>query len=158
MRKTEFEPEKRAYSKAVWLLGRRDHTRKELFDKLRRDYEEEPARLAVEKLADLGYLDDEETARKLAVYLITRRYFSPKRAVQELVFRGIDRELAQHICEDQEVDIKEQILDLLNGKYANKLADEKSVRRTIANLQRLGYEFGDIKSALNEVVNQEDSL
>ena len=143
----------RAKNKALYLLGHRDHAQKELFQKLRRDFDEDTARQTVENLAALGLLDDAGYARKLAAELIDRRHFLPKRAVQELIFRGIDRELAQSICEQQEVDVKTQILTLLRGKYAGKLGDPKDLRRTVAALQRLGYGFGDIRSALEEAVD-----
>ena len=42
------------------------------------------------------------------------------------------------------------ITELLEGKFSRDLSDEKGIRRTVATLQRYGYEMGDIMGALRE--------
>ena len=43
-----------------------------------------------------------------------------------------------------------RIIDLLNTRYSRYLNDEKGVRKTGAALQRLGYRWSDINSALRQ--------
>ena len=48
-----------------------------------------------------------------------------------------------------------KVLEIINKKYSKKLSDEKSRRRSIAALQRLGYRWDDIKAALNQFENED---
>ena len=43
-----------------------------------------------------------------------------------------------------------RIIDLIRKKYFRYLGDEKGVRKTVAALQRLGYRWSDINSALRQ--------
>lgn len=53
-----------------------------------------------------------------------------------------------------DIDPAEQLRDLLERKYARGLGDEKSRRRTVAALQRLGYRWEEIRRALEEYTPQ----
>ena len=52
------------------------------------------------------------------------------------------------MLDEIEVDYQEQIIEFLSKKYKN-LEDEKIKRRAVAALQRLGYDWDDIKRAIN---------
>ena len=145
---------RRAKEKALYLIEYREHSSKELFDKIKRTTNEESARIAVKKMQDIGLVDDDAFAKRYALDLINRKKFAAKRVEYELVQKGIDREIAREIIENIDVDPKEQILELLLGKYKNAIGDEKKLKRTIASLQRYGYNWEDIRSALEEVKNQ----
>ena len=58
---------------------------------------------------------------------------------------------------DIEIDVKEQILKLLLSKYRSSVCDEKKLKRTIASLQRYGYSWEDIQSALKELKDNFDN-
>ena len=148
---------RRAKEKALYLIEHRDHSSKELFDKVRRSTNEESARLAVEKMKDIGLVNDDTFARRYALELINRKKFAPRRVEFELIKKGIDREIAQEIIEDIEIDVKEQILKLLLSKYRSSVCDEKKLKRTIASLQRYGYSWEDIQSALKELKDNFDN-
>lgn len=62
--------ERKALNKAVELLSHRDHSAKELRDKLLRTADSDAADKAVAKMLDAGYLDDEKYARRLVRHLI----------------------------------------------------------------------------------------
>ena len=57
--------ERKALNKAVELLSHRDHSAKELRDKLLRTADADAADKAVAQMLDAGYLDDEKYARRL---------------------------------------------------------------------------------------------
>ena len=122
----EASEERRAREKALYLLEYRSHSKKELADKISRTTSREAAEAAVEKMEELGLMNDESYARQLASSLLERKGYGVRRARQELLHKGIDRELVEEI--------------LL----------EKGYRRTVAALQRLGYGWEDIKSVLEE--------
>ena len=80
------------------LLGRRAHSRAELGRKLgRRGYTEDEVRSAVDRLVELGYLDD----RAFAEGHVRRRQvgLGPRALSAELSARGVDRQLADGALE-----------------------------------------------------------
>lgn len=64
----------RAEEKALYLLEHRAHSKKELENKITRaEFDREAARSAVEHMEELGLLNDEDYARRLANELFTRK-------------------------------------------------------------------------------------
>ena len=142
--------ERRAYNKALDLLSIRDHSKKELFDKLKMRFSKEASEEAVIRLEEAGYLDDEAYAKKLSAELFRRKKYGPARIKAELLFKGISREDAINAVEGLDIDDGKCIIELLNTKFSGSLSDEKDVRRTFNSLLRMGYCASDIKSAMRE--------
>lgn len=147
--------EKRAKEKAMWLISYRDHSKKELIEKLRKTADNESAQKAVERLQELGLVNDEKFARRYAEQLLLNKKLSKKAARYKLIEKGIDRQLADEILEEFEVDPKEQIRDIIESKYISSFDDEKGKKRAIAALQRRGFSWGDIKAILEEYTEDE---
>lgn len=143
---------RRAYNKGLDFLSRRPYGTKELIKKLcEKGHEKESVQKACERLTELGLLNDEGYARTLANDLLERKSYSIKRIKQELVFRGIDREIVENIVDTLDNDPQKSIIMLVKKKYINKLNDEKGKKRTVDALLRLGYSYSDIKNALNTI-------
>ena len=136
---------RRAYSKALYLLGFRDYSEKEMQNKLKLDFTDDAIENTIEKLKEQKLLDDEKFASKYADVLIFEKKFSKKMAVYELTKEGIDKQISESIVDDIDVDEKDQIMDLISRKYK----DEKVKRRAIAFLQRHGYKIHDIFDVIN---------
>lgn len=137
----------RAKEKAMWLISYRDHSTKELLDKLRKDFSEDAAEKAVARMHELGLINDEVFARRFAAELHSK-HKSPTEIRQKLILKGIDRDEAEEIIEELNIDPREEIEALVQRKYYRSLSDEKGLRRTFAALQRAGYRYSDIKSVL----------
>lgn len=140
-----------AFIGAVRILSVRDHGKVELIRKLcQKGHSRSAAEQAADKAEEMGFIDDEAYAINLANRFIEAKGYSVKRAVYELSCRGISRE----ICDKTALQLDNQpilrIIELLNSKYSRYLHDEKGVRKTINALQRLGYRYSDIRSALSE--------
>ena len=143
---------RRAYNKGLDLLSRRPHGTKELVKKLcEKGHEKESAEKACDRLLELGLLNDEEFARILANELYERKGYGTKRIKQELVFRGIEREIAENAIESLDIDTQTRIILVIKKKYLNKINDEKGIKRAVDGLMRLGYSYSDIKNALNSI-------
>lgn len=99
----------RAFNAAVDILSRRDHSSKELQRKVARRSGAEFAREAVERLEEMGYVNDERYAHTLAQELYERRGMGKKRIEQELRQRGISRETASECAEELDGDDVERI-------------------------------------------------
>ena len=148
--------ERRAKEKALWLISYRDHSKKELTDKIKRTCDEESADKAVERMEELGLVNDESYALHYAQKLIFTKHMSKNAVVYELARKGIDKELAAEILDEIEVDSSEQIRMIIDKKYKN-ISDEKIRRRAVAALQRLGYRWDEIKGVIEEYA-EDDSI
>ena len=85
-----------ALAKAADLLARRDHFRAELARKLtQRGFPDEVVGVAIDRLAELGYLDDAAAARRWAAVAVERKGFGPRRLLAELTRRGVAEEDAR---------------------------------------------------------------
>ncbi len=140
---------RRAYSKALYLLGFRDYSEKEMQNKLKLDFTDDAIENTIEKLKEQKLLDDEKFASKYADVLIFEKKFSKKMAVYVLTKKGIDKQISESIVDDIDVDEKDQIKDLILRKYKDAYNDEKVKRRAIAFLQRHGYKIHDIFDVIN---------
>lgn len=145
----EMSGEKRAKEKALWLLSNRDHSKRELETKIRRTEDADSAKKAVERMEELGLVDDEKFAERYAEQLINIKHLSVKGAKYKLLEKGIDKDLADEILEELSPDPREHIEILIERKYKNNLKDEKGRRRTVAALQRMGYSWSDIKAVMS---------
>ncbi len=145
---------RRAKEKAMWLISYRDHSSKELYDKLRRDFGEDASQKALLRMQELGLINDEAFAKRYASELHSKHQ-SPSSIRYKLMQKGIDKEVTEEIVSSLEIDPQAEIEALIIKKYSRSLSDEKGVRRTVAALQRAGYRYSDIKSVLNEYI-QED--
>ena len=149
---------RKAKKRALYLLGERLMCRGELLSKLTKTYGEQVAEEAAEYVCELGYVNDEEYAPKLAEYLIKRKRWGVRRARYEMLHRGLDRELVENTLADiPEDEIDEELTALIEKRYANKVRDYDDRRRTIAALARRGYDFGAIKRCIDTFLeNSED--
>lgn len=147
---------KRCKDKAMWLISFRDHSRKELIDKLKKDYGEESCENAVNRLEELGLIDDGRFARRYTADLINLKHLSERGVRQKLREKGIDRDLIDEVLDEFVIDEEDQIRTVIEKKYARSLSDEKGRRRAVNALSRLGFSYASIKSVLNEYAEIEE--
>lgn len=147
---------KRCKDKAMWLISYRDYSRRELTEKLRRDYSADSAERAVTRLEELGLLNDGRFARRYTADLIHLKHLSERGIRQKLREKGIDRDLIDEVLAECEFDEDEQIRTIIDKKYAGVLHDEKGRRRAVNALTRLGYGYQAIRSVVAEYTEIED--
>ena len=142
---------RRAKQRAIWYLSRGDLAEKELYKKLIKVFPETASARAVAKIKELGYIDDERYAVRLAENLLKVKKVGFREALMVMTSKGIDRDIAKYALEDAECDAVAVIKELILKKYKNRLGDKKETQKVIAALARRGYEFSDIRSALAEL-------
>ncbi len=143
---------RRAYNYAVSLLARRDHSEKELINKLHQKGYDEGAEAALEKLRNGGYVSDERFARLYTRELQTLKKYGKKRIEQELYRKGIERDIIREVLD--ETDFSEsELVELIERKYGRYLSDEKGVQKAVNGLLRMGYSYGEIRDAL-KIINE----
>ena len=146
----EASERRRAEEKALYLLEHRNHFKRELEEKLRRAVSAEAAQAAAGRMEQLGLIDDARYARDYAARLLEQKGFSARRAQYELCRKGVDRGLAERVVSELAPDPVEKIREILERKYPGARQDEKIRRRAAGAMQRLGYGFEDIRSAMRE--------
>ncbi len=141
-----------AFLAGLRLLSYSDHSRREMISKLvQKGHKKEYVIPAIDRLEELGYVDDERYAENLARKLSERKGMSVRGIRNEMILKGIPREIAENVCETLDFDPVLRIIELLNTKYNRFLFDEKGKKKTIAALQRLGYGWSDIYSAFRNI-------
>ena len=139
----------RAKEKALYLITYRDHSRKELENKIRRTYSSETAEKIADKMQELGLVNDEEYARKYADELLRKKHMSPKAIAYKLKEKGIASDIISLVTQNLDCNPLDEIREILERKYSDYKTDEKIKRRAIAYLQRMGWNWSDIKSAIS---------
>ena len=142
----------RANEKALYLLEFRNHSQKELQDKIKRSgISQEAAKEAAEKMEEIGLLDDAAYARNLARTLFERKKYGMRRVQQELKLKGISPEIIEQVlAEFEPEDVSAVIRELLERKYPAYGEDEKVKKRAVAAMLRFGYQYDDIRRAMQE--------
>lgn len=140
---------RRARERALTLLSVRDHAAGELYEKLRRSFEEPDAAAAVAEMRRLGLLDDEKFARARARSLAQKNRSA--RAIRaDLLAKGVDAQTAAQAAAGYAPDGVAACRALIEKSYRRKL---EAGRRDLvaAALARRGFSWGDIRAALDEV-------
>jgi Uncharacterized protein conserved in bacteria len=140
----------KAYVKALDFLALRDHSEKELREKLMRKFDEHTADAAIGKMREMGYLDDGAFAKKYADELVARKGASLREAQNRLWRKGIDRSTIEQAVETYDTDETPRIKELIEKKYAAKLVAENGQVYVYNALLRKGFSSRDIRSALKE--------
>lgn len=136
-----------AKERALALLDRRDYSRAELLKKLtEKGVEEAEAVAVVDRLAELGFVDDTRYA-PLVVRKYAARGYGPQRVKMELQKRGIPRELWDTAL--QEIPQQDDTVDrLLRTKLHGETPDRAELKRAADFLLRRGYSWDEIKAAV----------
>jgi len=128
-----------AMNRALTFLGYRARSEREVRDRLRRyGYGGQTVESVVERLEDLGYLDDEQFAR-LAAREKARKYGS-KRVLAELRKSGVGAETAQDAV-DEEFAGRSELQEAYSAaeRRYNRGGSEAEARRVYGFLMRRGY-------------------
>lgn len=144
---TPEEEYEAAANTAAAMLSRRPLSEKMLLRRLReKEFSEDSAQYAAERMRLLGALDDAAFAE-----LIVRSYRAKGcgklRIRQELEQRGIPREISQEALEEFEPDW-DAMTALLHKKLRGDVSDRTKVDKACAALQRKGFSFSQIRQAL----------
>lgn len=138
----------RARERALYLLGLRDYACRELEKKLTTEATPEIAAAVVERLREVGLLDDERYAARAAASMSQYKQYPRRRVEQELRRRGVDPALAQAAVEDLDQEDFQQALALIEKRYYNKMNDSVSRQRVMAALGRRGFGYSAIRRAM----------
>ena len=144
---TPEEEYEAAANTAAAMLSRRPLSEKMLLRRLReKEFSEDSAQYAAERMRLLGALDDAAFAERI-VRSYRAKGCGKLRIRQELEQRGIPREISQEALEEFEPDW-DAMTALLHKKLRGDVSDRTQVDKACAALQRKGFSFSQIRQAL----------
>ena len=134
------------YNKALDIISRREHSQKELTEKLLNKFsEEEIVNSVINNLVEKNLLND---TRYSEAYVVSRKRkgFGPKKIMYELIARGVIENIAYKAIEN-EGGWKDAALKAFNKKFKKgKAMDFKELNKQKTFLQNRGFSFEEIDS------------
>lgn len=137
------------------ILALRDHSEWELRRKLReKGYPQQEIGESVERLKELGYLDDARFARLFASSALRNGRGYGARLKAELAKRGVAAEivaatLAELAEQFSESELLKEMIERRFSRFDPETATEKEKRRVVGYLQRKGFPLSAIFAQLN---------
>jgi regulatory protein len=142
-RRPELTPSQRA----LGLLVRREHSRRELTRKLAaRGVEADEARAAVERMTAEGWQDDARFAEQLVRSRANNGY-GPLRIRAELGTHGLDREAVAAALAAWDGDWDENARDLVRRRFPGGFDDLATRRKAADFLIRRGFSAEQVRAA-----------
>ncbi|ROR29846.1 regulatory protein [Inmirania thermothiophila] len=130
------------------LLARREHSRRELLDKLRaRGFAPAAAEAAVARLAAEGLQSERRFAEALVRERIARGH-GPRRIEAELAQRGVAGELAAEVMAAAEVDWVRLAREVARRRFRGPAGDRREWLRRARHLAGRGFTGEQVRAAL----------
>ncbi len=148
-----------AREKALDLAARREHSRRELAQKLRRKrFPDDAIRDALDELEDRGIIDDRRFARLWTEARLRKRPEGRVQVIAGLMQRGLTREVAEE-CVREVYEQRAQLVSAALRRAAERAwrsaggSFESAVRRLV----RRGFGYGEARDAVLALNNLEKS-
>lgn len=138
---------KRAKSRAVWLLSKKGYSKNGLRKKLCDKFLESSANAAVDFCEQKGFLNDREYADSLARRLCAAGK-SRRQAVVYMQKQGLLKEDIENALCAANSDDGNAVKELVEKKYKDKLLQKNGRQKVVAALLRRGFRYEDIKKAI----------
>ena len=137
---------KAIYNKALDIISRREHSQKELSDKLIKKFNiPELVDSVIHGLLEKNLLNDYRYSESYVVAR-KRKGFGPKKIMYELIARGVIENIAYKAIEN-EGGWKDAALKVFNKKFKKgKAMDFKELNKQKTFLQNRGFSFEEIDS------------
>lgn len=139
----------KAYNQALNLVARRPRSEWELSVYLKnKGYEKTEQETVLDRLRAAGFSDDLDFARR---WVASRRLLKPisrRRLVSELKAKRLKEEIIKTVMAEDEIDDRETLRELIERK--RRVVKYQDKLKLMQYLSRQGYDYQDIKSALEE--------
>ena len=137
------------YNKALDIISRREHSEKEIREKLYKKFNDHKvSELVVTSLIEKGLVNDHRFAE---MYIIARKRkgFGPKKIAYELLAKGVSDNISSQAL-NEEGGWRIAALNAFNKKYKNGIADNfKEMNKQKIFLQNRGFTFEEIDSVFS---------
>jgi regulatory protein len=151
---------------AVKCLGARAYSIGDLKSKLRmRAANPQDADAAIDRLKDIGYLDDQRFAEGYAAARVANEGFGRMRVLNDLRARRVSGVMAEHavehaIGERSEAELIDAFIErrMHSVFTGGKIEDEKKLAAAYRKLRRAGFTSGPILAALKRIAARPEEL
>ena len=137
------------YNKALDIISRREHSEKEIREKLYKKFNDHKvSELVITSLIDKGLVNDHRFAE---MYIIARKRkgFGPKKIAYELLAKGVSDDISSQAL-NEEGGWRIAALNAFNKKYKNGIADNfNEMNKQKIFLQNRGFTFEEIDSVFS---------
>ncbi|MDX1636550.1 MAG: regulatory protein RecX [Balneolaceae bacterium] len=144
------------------MLGRRDYSRKELYDKaVKKNHPRDVINSVLDELEEKGYLDDRSFARKFASDKSRLNKWGPAKIKSKLYRKGISKHVAEQSIEEafEELDLETLFFELVDKKRRRFLREPDRIKRKkkiFDYLARKGYRSESIFKHLDNLLESLD--
>ncbi|MBU4310557.1 recombination regulator RecX [bacterium] len=147
---------KKAKDYAFKLLSYRPRSVKEIQDRLKKkDYSSRIISEVIKSLKRLKFLNDKEFAKMWVESRIKTRPMGRHRLYQELIQKGIDRELIEKTLsnyrEEEEIELAKELAQRKLKRSYQNLDKVTTKRRLYGFLQRRGFSYDTIQEVMKEL-------
>ncbi|MBP3841499.1 MAG: RecX family transcriptional regulator [Bacilli bacterium] len=150
----------KCYYTAIKSIKKKSYSRKELFKKLKDEFEEYLVNEVLDNIEKLGYIDDKSFANSYINRQITTTNHGPIRIVRDLEDKGIDKKIIEEEMNAYTDDIeKEKIKKLVTkGINSNHTKGNNFILRKLKNdLVYQGFNIELVESELSKIKLEDDS-
>ncbi|SFS01588.1 regulatory protein [Dyella sp. OK004] len=153
--KSEDKPKRSAYDKALGLLARREHSRRELQLKLRQGgYVGDEASSALDRLGEQNYQDDDRFGEMLVRSRASQGY-GPLRLRAELKSHGLSDARIRQLLDEADVDWVASAVTQLRRRYGAKAVTDPAERvRRAQFLLRRGFPAATVRDLTHAEVDE----
>lgn len=138
----------KGFDRALNLIMRRPRSEWELRDYLKRkDYDETCTGSVLVRLKERGYVDDADFAGRWVESRRLLKNTSKRRLHQELKQKRVPDEIINEVIENDDTDEREVLRELVEKKRKQTKYQDKT--KLMQYLSRQGYNYGDIKEAMD---------
>ncbi len=149
--KINFE---KMYERALDLLDMRDHSQREMLDKLTQKFgwdKRSQAQFVCDKLAENGLLDDEHFARIYAAELVSKKHVSVAGLRAALSAKGISRDITSMVIDEMSINPYDEIGHIIDTRFASyDILDENKCNKIVTHLYRKGFLMCDIRDVIED--------
>lgn len=146
---------RRAKSRALWFLDRADHSEKSLCEKITRaGISTEAALRAIERLKELGLVDDRRYAENLYARFAAANV-SKRAAYAKMYEKGVPAGIIKEVLSQSEVNEQEQLEALIERRYRAKLSAPDGPGKVAAALIRKGFSFDVVRAAVKKYTSED---
>lgn len=148
---------KKALNYALNLLGKYYKTKSELAKKLKeKEYNEETIKAVLERLAEVGYLNDEQYVEAfIRSKQDTSQGLNKRTLYNKLIQKGVDKDLIQQSLENSDIDEYQNAMQAAEKKMRNL---KGSLQEKKAKLYSFLYNKGFSYEICSKVINNIDII
>ncbi len=144
----------RAKSRGMWFLGRADYSEKTLYEKIiAGGISNAAAARAVARLKELGLIDDNKLASRLAEQM-SEANISKREAYAKLYQKGIPTDVIKSVLEETVFDEASQVEAVIQKKYKSKMSDKDQIQKVYAALIRKGFSYSAARDAIKKYTQE----